>query len=104
MRGLLFFFLLFCSTGRDGVDPLTVCVNRQLQAPARQLFTRGKLFIFSLAVPALPHPRDGPPRLDKLHKRREDVGRLRSPAAVAPWRVPPPHPRASVVGLEQGAS
>lgn len=57
MRGLLFPPPLFCSTGGDGVDPLTVCVNRQLQAPARQLFTRGKLFIFSLAAPALRPPR-----------------------------------------------
>lgn len=54
---------------------------------------------------ALPHPEDGPPRQGKPDQRREGTGRLRSPAAMAPWRVPPPHPRAPLVGVEaRGAS
>lgn len=45
MWELYFFFFLSPASG-DEVDPLTVCVNRQLQAPARQrFFTPLNLFI-----------------------------------------------------------
>lgn len=97
MRGLLFFFSfpppsLFRSTGGDGVDPLTVCVNRQLQAPARQLCTRGEVVYFLAGCSRIASPRRGP------GTAAGGRGALRGRAAGASRRVPPHRPRRAFGG------